>query len=186
MPELDQLVSELRAVVQRYSPDWTDSGAGDPGITLLELFAFLAEELVRRADQIPERSRPYLAALMSRLTGLEALMGPRAPEACPGPKWVRYFSGQLLSADDFSAEQEYFRLLLGYGVVSGLEATVMTVKPCPASSSWISCHTGRSSPPSARAWDGCSPATHRIPAPLSRLGFSSHGIPVNIRGTSYD
>jgi hypothetical protein len=64
-----------------------------------------------------------------------------APEACPGPKRVRYFSGQLLSADDFNAEQEYFRgkqktlnrLLLGYGVVSGLEATIgggtVTVSP---------------------------------------------------------
>ena len=141
MPELDQLVAEVRAVVHRYSPDWTDSGAGDPGITLIELFAFLAEELVRRADQIPERSRPYLAELMARLTRLEALMGPRAPETCPGPKRVRYFSGQLLSADDFNAEQEYFRgkqktlnrLLLGYGVVSSLETTAgggtVTVSP---------------------------------------------------------
>ena len=49
-------------------------------------------------------------------------MPERAPEACPGPKRVRYFSGQLLSADDFNAEQDYFRgkqktlnrLLLGY------------------------------------------------------------------------
>jgi hypothetical protein len=133
MPKLDQLVAELRAVIQRYSPDWTDSGAGDPGITLLEMFAFLAEELVRRADQMPERSRPHLAELMSRLTRLEALMGPRAPEACPGPKRVRYFSGQFLSADDFNAEQEYFRLLLGCGVVSGLETTVGggTVKVSP-------------------------------------------------------
>lgn len=59
----------------------------------------------------------------------------------PGPKRVRYFSGQLLSADDFNAEQEYFRgkqktlnrLLLGSGVVSGLETTVggrtVTVSP---------------------------------------------------------
>jgi len=65
----------------------------------------------------------------------------RAPEACPGPKRVRYFSGQLLSADDFNAEQDYFRgkqktlnrLLLGYGVVSGLETTIgrgtVTVSP---------------------------------------------------------
>jgi len=68
-------------------------------------------------------------------------MPERAPEACPGPKRVRYFSGQLLSADDFNAEQDYFRgkqktlnrLLLGYGVVSGLETTVgrraVTVSP---------------------------------------------------------
>lgn len=45
---------------------------------------------------------------------------------------VRYFSGQLLSARDFEAEQEYFlqkhrlqnRLLLGSGVVSGLSVSI--------------------------------------------------------------
>src|SRR6266480_3520408 len=35
MPRLDQLVDELRGVVRRYSPDWTDSNTSDPGITLL-------------------------------------------------------------------------------------------------------------------------------------------------------
>jgi hypothetical protein len=141
MPEFDQLVTELRAAVRRYRPNWTDSGAGDPGIALLDLFAFLAEELVYRADQFPDRSRPHLAHLMSRLTRLEALMGPSTPQACPGPKRVRYFSGRLLSADDFTAEQDYFRgkqktlnrLLLGHGVVSGLETAVeggtVTVSP---------------------------------------------------------
>ena len=67
MPELDRLVAELRAVVQRYSLDWTNSDAGDPGTTLLELFAFLAEDFVRRADQILGRSRPHLAGLSSQL-----------------------------------------------------------------------------------------------------------------------
>jgi hypothetical protein len=141
MPGLDQLVDELRRVVHRYSPDWTDSRSSDPGITLLELLAFLTGDLLFRADQAPERWRPYLAELMSRLTRLEALIGTQVPRARPGPKRVRYFSGQLLSADDFTAEQNYFlgkqktvnRLLLGYGVASGLDTTVgggtVTVSP---------------------------------------------------------
>ena len=62
-------------------------------------------------------------------------------EADAGLKRVRYFPGQLLSADDFTAEQEYLRekrklsnrLLLGYGVVSGLGVSVgpSTVKVSP-------------------------------------------------------
>ena len=49
-----------------------------------------------------------------------------------GVRRVRYFTGLLLSADDFEAEQEYLlgrqrlllRLLIGSGVVTGLEVTL--------------------------------------------------------------
>lgn len=141
MPGFDSLVDELRGVVRRYNPDWTDSDSTDPGITLLEVFAFLTESLLFRAGQAPERWRPYLVALMSRLTRLDDLIERHAPRACPGPTRVRYFSGQFLSAGDFTAEQDYFRgkqkirnrLLLGYGVASGLDTTVagdtVTVSP---------------------------------------------------------
>jgi hypothetical protein len=48
-------------------------------------------------------------------------------------KRVRYFSGQLLSAHDFEADQNYFRekhklqnrLLFGPGIISGLEVSVI-------------------------------------------------------------
>src|SRR5438034_1682498 len=100
MPRLDQLVDELRGVVRRYSPDWTDSNTSDPGITLLELFAFLTEDLLFRADQTPERWRPYLVELMSRLSRLEDVIESNLPRVCRRPKRVRYFPGQLLSADD--------------------------------------------------------------------------------------
>jgi len=141
MPRLDQLVDELRGVVRRYSPDWTDSNTSDPGITLLELFAFLTEDLLFRADQTPERWRPYLVELMSRLSRLEDVIESNLPRVCRRPKRVRYFPGQLLSADDLTTEQDYFRgkqkirnkLLLGYGVASGLRTTVaggaVTVSP---------------------------------------------------------
>ncbi len=44
MPASDELAAELRSVIQRHRPDWTNSGDGDPGVTLVELFAFLGDE----------------------------------------------------------------------------------------------------------------------------------------------
>ncbi len=61
MPNLDDrrfadLVDELRALIPRYCPEWTDHNFSDPGITLIELFAFVAETLIYRADRVPEAS----------------------------------------------------------------------------------------------------------------------------------
>jgi len=58
------LVSELAAVVRRYTPDWTGFDQSDPGQTLLQLFAWLAETLLYRAGTIPERRRRVLAQLL--------------------------------------------------------------------------------------------------------------------------
>src|SRR6186713_778511 len=58
IPNLDdrtfeQLVAEGRALIPRYSPVWTNHNASDPGITVLELFAFLTESAMFQADQLP-------------------------------------------------------------------------------------------------------------------------------------
>lgn len=62
LPNLDtrrwsDLVDEGRALLPRYAPDWTDHNAHDPGITLMELFAWLAEMDIYRLNQIPPRHR---------------------------------------------------------------------------------------------------------------------------------
>ena len=49
-----QLSAELKARIPVYNPEWTDHNASDPGITLLELFAFQAEGLLYRLNQVPE------------------------------------------------------------------------------------------------------------------------------------
>lgn len=45
-------------------PDWTTFNESDPGLTLVELFAFLGENLLFRANQIPEGSRPSSLTLL--------------------------------------------------------------------------------------------------------------------------
>jgi predicted phage baseplate assembly protein len=52
----DDLVVELLALVPAHTPEWTPR-IGDPGRTLIELFAWLTDTLLYRANLIPERQR---------------------------------------------------------------------------------------------------------------------------------
>lgn len=52
-----QIRDELVLRIPIYSKEWTDHNASDPAITLLELFAFLGENLLFRFNQIPEATR---------------------------------------------------------------------------------------------------------------------------------
>ena len=49
-----QLVAEGTAQIARLCPGWTNYNAADPGITLLELFAWLSEQNLYRTDRVPD------------------------------------------------------------------------------------------------------------------------------------
>ena len=63
----DDLVEEILARIPAHTPEWTNPRLGDPGRTLIELFAWLTDTLLYRANLIPERQR--LAFL--RLLGVQ-------------------------------------------------------------------------------------------------------------------
>jgi hypothetical protein len=52
-----QLRDELMRRIPVYAPEWTDHNASDPGITLIELFAFLGENLLYRFNQVPDATK---------------------------------------------------------------------------------------------------------------------------------
>lgn len=52
----DDLAEELRALIPQFAPAWTDHNPSDPGIMLVELFAWLAEAIIYRLNRIPETS----------------------------------------------------------------------------------------------------------------------------------
>jgi hypothetical protein len=57
----DQLVAEGEAQISRLSPSWTNYNASDPGITLLELFAWLSEQNLYRTNRVTdEMARAFL------------------------------------------------------------------------------------------------------------------------------
>ncbi len=53
----DDLVQELVARIPAHTPEWTNPQLGDPGRTLIDLFAWLGDTLLYRVNLIPERQR---------------------------------------------------------------------------------------------------------------------------------
>src|SRR5580700_6698701 len=47
----------MLASIPAHTPEWTIQQLGDPGRTLIELFAWLADTILYRANLIPERQR---------------------------------------------------------------------------------------------------------------------------------
>lgn len=69
IPDLDnkgfaQFVEEARKLIPGYSSEWTDHNLSDPGITLIDLFAWLSEIELYRMNLVTERHRlKYLKLL---------------------------------------------------------------------------------------------------------------------------
>src|ERR1041385_7151148 len=59
-----ELLNEALARIPVHNPEWTNFNRSDPGVTLIELFAFLTESLLYRANQIPERNRRAFLSLL--------------------------------------------------------------------------------------------------------------------------
>jgi predicted phage baseplate assembly protein len=62
LPDLDDrtwadLMAELRSQLPRTAPGWTDHNPSDPGITLLELQAWISELLMYRLGRVPASTR---------------------------------------------------------------------------------------------------------------------------------
>ena len=60
----DDLVEDLLARIPAHTPEWTNPRLGDPGRTLIELFAWLGDTLLYRANLIPERQRLVFLRLL--------------------------------------------------------------------------------------------------------------------------
>ena len=56
------LVDEAKRRIVSYLPEWTDHNESDPGITLVQLFAWLTETAIFRLNQVPNE-RMYLSFL---------------------------------------------------------------------------------------------------------------------------
>jgi hypothetical protein len=60
----DDLLGEAIARIPVHTPEWTNFNRSDPGVTLIEVFAFLTESLLYRANQIPDRNRKRFLQLL--------------------------------------------------------------------------------------------------------------------------
>ena len=91
LPNLDdrrfqELRDEALARIPVHNPEWTNYNQSDPGVTLVELFAFMTENLLYRCNQIPERNRRKFLNLLgvplqtaSSARGLVTFTNERGP-----------------------------------------------------------------------------------------------------------
>ncbi|HKC27800.1 MAG TPA: putative baseplate assembly protein [Jatrophihabitans sp.] len=87
VPNLDDrrfqdLVDDAKRLVQRRCPEWTDHNVSDPGVTLIETFAFMTDQLLFRLNQVPDRM--YVKFL--EMIGLRMLAA--TPARAPVTFWL--------------------------------------------------------------------------------------------------
>jgi predicted phage baseplate assembly protein len=58
------LVNEARRRIHQRCPEWTDQNVSDPGITLIEQFAWMTEATIYRLNRIPEKLHVALLQLL--------------------------------------------------------------------------------------------------------------------------
>lgn len=60
----EEIRNETLARAPLHNPEWTNFHRSDPGVTIIELFAFVAESLLYRSNLIPERNRVKFLQLL--------------------------------------------------------------------------------------------------------------------------
>jgi hypothetical protein len=107
-PKLDdrtyrELLEETLSRIPVHTPEWTNFTQSDPGVTLVQLFAFLTENLLYRCNGIPERNRmKFLSLLGQTLQPAAAARGlvTVANDRRSGPEAVLLEAGATLRAGE--------------------------------------------------------------------------------------
>src|SRR4051794_13214235 len=71
------IVDEAKRRIPRYTPEWTNHNLSDPGVALIELFAWMSEMVMFRLNQVPDR----LFVHFLNMVGIE----PFPPSAARAP-----------------------------------------------------------------------------------------------------
>ncbi len=79
--EFKDLVEEARARIALYTPEWTDHNLSDPGMTLIELFAFMMDVALYRLNRVPDKN--YIKFM--------ELIGMKLAEAVPSQADVTFW-----------------------------------------------------------------------------------------------
>ena len=82
VPNLDDrrfqdLVDDAKRLIQQRCPEWTDHNVSDPGVTLIETFAWMTDLLLYRLNRVPDRN--YIKFLELIGVRLFAPTAARAP-----------------------------------------------------------------------------------------------------------
>ena len=132
----EELVKEAVSRIPVYAPEWTDHNIHDPGITLIELFAWLAEMQIYRLNMISDESYrkfltlmgiPKLKSAIAAEVDLSFSLRDQQPTLVPART-------QVAARDPISGEDIIFETKLE-NTVSAIQSR--TLKDCKFSSSGL-------------------------------------------------
>ena len=122
VPNLDDrtfqdIVNEAIKLIPEYCPKWTNYNPGDPGITLIELFAWMTELIIYRLNRVPDKN--YIEFL--NLIGINLLPaqpargvvtfkiveGAKEEDLIPGDKGIEIATAQTKTAEAIIFETEH-------------------------------------------------------------------------------
>ncbi|WOX21463.1 putative baseplate assembly protein [Streptomyces solicathayae] len=133
-PNLDDrrfqdLVDEAKRMVQQRCPEWSDHNVSDPGVTLIEAFAHMTDQLIYRLNRVPDKN--HLAFL--DLIGL-TLHPPAAARtdvtfwlSAPQAQTVRVWEGTEVATHRTETEEAVVFSTVGELAVVPVELAVLAV-----------------------------------------------------------
>jgi predicted phage baseplate assembly protein len=83
------IVDQAKLLIPRYCREWTDHNVSDPGVTLIELFAWMTDMLLYRVNQVPDKN--YIKFL--------EMIGVRLEEPRPATAPVTFYLSAAQPAD---------------------------------------------------------------------------------------
>lgn len=114
LPELDdreyeELVAEATKLIPAYAEEWTDFNPHDPGITIVEVLAWLTSSYVYQLDQVtPEHRRKYVRLMGERLRPPSVATARLQLDPPPDVGGARVPAGTGLIATDGSEAVRHF------------------------------------------------------------------------------
>ena len=104
------LVEAARQRIQQTSPNWTDFSPANPGMALVDVFAYLTEILQYRVNRVPDKLRVELLRMLGislraaspATVTLRLQFGPTPPKSIP-----RHTRFQSATGVTFSTVAEY-------------------------------------------------------------------------------
>jgi hypothetical protein len=101
--DYSRILGDALARIPVHTPEWTNFNEADPGVTLLQLFAFMTDSLLYRANLIPERNRLKFLELLgiplrppAAAVGVVAIANDRGPrETVTLPRELQLFAGPV-------------------------------------------------------------------------------------------
>ena len=96
----DDLVQEGRALIPTRASEWTNHNAADPGVTILELFAYVTEMLLYQTNRITDHHR---AVFLRILAGSESPpgVGPTIGQGMEEAQCQLYHGERAVTCEDY-------------------------------------------------------------------------------------